>query len=70
VIAQLALPLGLAYLSAVAVALVTELARPRPLRAVLADAPRILAHAAATMGVLGFALWFYAYLGLVPRVWQ
>jgi hypothetical protein len=68
VLAQVVLPLGLAYATAVAVALVSELARPRPLVAVLADAPRILRHAAVTIGVLAAALWFYQRIGLVPRL--
>jgi hypothetical protein len=68
VLAHLVLPLGLAYVAAVAVAVLTEVSRPRPLRAVLADAPRILRYAAVTIGVLAAALWFYQYLGLVPPV--
>jgi hypothetical protein len=68
VVAQLVLPLGLAYVAAVVVAVLTEVSRPRPLRAVLADTPRILRYAAVTIGVLVAALWFYQHLGLVPRV--
>ena len=66
--AQLVLPLGLCYLTAVIVAMGVEVARRRPLRAVLADAPRILRFAAVTVGVLAFALWLYGQTGLVPRV--
>lgn len=65
-LSQIVLPVGVAYLTAVAVAVVVEAMRPRPLRAVLADAPRILRYATMTVGVLVAALWFYAYLGLVP----
>ncbi len=65
-LSQIVLPVGVAYLTAVAVAVLVEVARPRPLRAVLADAPRILRYATMTVGVLIVALWFYAYLGLVP----
>lgn len=64
--ARIVLPLGLCYLTAVVVAIGVELARPRPLRMVLADAPRILRFAAVTVGVLALALWLYGQAGLVP----
>ncbi len=63
---RLVLSLGVAYLTAVAVAIAVEVARRRPLRAVLGDAPRILRYAALTVGVLAAALWLYAAVGLVP----
>lgn len=63
---QVVLPVGVAYLTAVAVAVLVEVARPRPFRAVLADAPRILRYATLTVSVLIAAAWFYTYLGLIP----
>ncbi len=65
-IPQIVLPVGLAYVMAVAVAVLVEVARPRPLRAVLADAPRILGYATVTVAILVGTLWLYAALGLVP----
>ncbi|HEX7127442.1 MAG TPA: hypothetical protein VF406_16925 [Thermodesulfobacteriota bacterium] len=65
-LSQIVVPVGAAYLTALAVALLVEVTRPRPLRAVLADVPRILRYTTMTVGVLVAALWFYAYLGLVP----
>lgn len=63
---RVVLPLGVAYLTAVAVAITAEVARRRPLRAVLGDTPRILRYAALTVGILAAALWLYAEAGLIP----